>query len=1123
MADPALLADALTILLAQSLPYLLAGGKKIAGKAGEEIGKQIGTAATGKVKEIWSRLRAKRPVAAAAKELAQIPEDQDARGALRLQLKKLLAADPALAGELEALYEAARPHLAFIQAGEGAVVATHKSIAVGGNLTFNVMDTEQLRHLLRSLGWARPSGGSEESARRYLEYLVERHQFLDFRGMGVSDRIPLRLPLLEMYIPLTARVETPVGETWYRIAGRPVTGEEAAAIGRRLSEPRSVLNLLQGHSGLILLGDPEAGKTTFLKFLALTLAAGKGEAFGLGERLPVLVPLSAYADALAADDISLEDFIPRFYQKLGVDLEVGELLRSALAQGRALLLLDGLDEVRDLGQRHQVVERVKDFYCFHRPAGNKLAVSSRIVGYRDARLEAPGLAEATLVDFDNKEIEQFIGKWTSALERAASGDTRTAELDAHRERDELLGAVRRSAGVRDLAANPLLLTILALMKRQGVDLPERRVELYETYVKTLLKHWNLARGLGVRAARTVDDVETLKSLAPLALWMQETSPGRGLVKEWDLHQALREIFLGLGHPDPEHSTRSFLADVREHAALLLDRGGRQYGFIHLTFQEYLAAVALAQKGQTDVTPVVDALAKHLGVPAWHEVSLLTVGYLGIVQKREEAASSVLAGLLAQASEPAGEAVILAGQAVADVGAIGVTRACRDQIVGALLRTMQDHGVVPLRRARAGSVLAILGDPRPGITTLDGMEFCRVPAGAFRMGSDDGAANEKPGHELDLPYDYFIGRYPLTVAQFREYVDASANQPEGRASLRGPDNSPVNWVSWSEALAFCDWLTERWERNGWIEPGWRVSLPSEAEWEKAARGGLVIPESPMAGTLRGLTGTNHLRENPEPERRYPWGDSKDRDRTNCAETEIGDPSSVGCFPAGASPYGCEELSGNVWEWTRSLWGENWDKPDFGHPYKPTDGREDVSSKALCFVAWRLLPHEFHLRALRRAPLGSSYGPFQGGGFSGCALPILLWTLRSLISVVRRGTLTLSGGLFVVWTSHQVPATPCAARFGRGLRTVEGGHAGCLAASPRTAPTTAREFRIPAAVQRALRTPRPPSVLRDVDHVCRGDLGEARHDYDVAAALRTSRGLVQRLAVIRLPHLEVTCER
>jgi formylglycine-generating enzyme required for sulfatase activity len=957
MADPTLLAEALTILLAQSLPNLLAGGKKVAGKAVEEIGKQVGAGASEQVKEIWKRLRGKRPIAAAAKDLAQLPDDSDARGALRLQLKKLLATDPALADELSALYEAARPHLAFIQAQGEAVVAAQgavaaREVAVGRDVHGNVVIINtgvgpvDAAQVLRWLGQGRPSQNVQAVTRLYLEHLVERHRFLDLRGMGVSDRVPLRLPLLEMYIPLTARVETPEGETWerYRVAGKMLMEEEVSAVGQRLSEPQSVLGLLQSHGGVVLLGDPGAGKTTFLKFLALTLATGQGEAVGLGERVPVLVPLSAYADALTQGEISLQAFIPRYYSERGIDLALGEVLETALRQGRALLLLDGLDEVRELGQRHRIVERVKDFYCFHKKAGNKLTVTSRIIGYREARLEAPDLAEATLVDFEEEEIEAFIEKWTSALERAASGETRTAEIDAEREKAGLLDAVRRSAGVRDLAANPLLLTILALMKRQGVDLPERRVELYETYVKTLLRHWNLARSLDGRAAREVDDVETLKSLAPLALWMQETSPGRGLVKEWDLRQKLEAIFQGLGHPKPQESTRLFLADVRDHAALLLDRGGRQYGFIHLTFQEYLAAVALAQKGQQEVGPVVEALAQHIEEPAWYEVSLLTVGYMGIVQKRDEAASSVLAGLLDQAPGPPGLAVTLAGRAVVDVGAAGVTRPLRSRVIEALLQTMRNDKVEPRRRAEAGRVLAELGDPRPEVMKVDAVEFCRVPAGPFWMGSD-GRDEEKPLHQNTIPYDYFIARYPVTVAQFQEYLRDSERQPEDPDSLRGSVSAPVVWVSWNEALAFCDWLTLRWRKNGWIEANWKVSLPSEAEWEKAARGGIEIPESPRIGPIQRLPGPGDLAGNPAPARSYPWGEGADPNRMNFSETEIGDPSSLGCFPTGASPYGCEEMSGNVWEWTRSLWGGDWDKPSYSYPHVAQDGREDLSSPHL----------------------------------------------------------------------------------------------------------------------------------------------------------------------------------
>jgi formylglycine-generating enzyme required for sulfatase activity len=734
----------------------------------------------------------------------------------------------------------------------------------------------------------------------YLKNLVERFRYLDFKGMGANDRLPLRLPLLEMFVPLKARVETPEGETWerVRIAGRRPTEEEAEVIGRRVSEPQPILNLLGKNAGLIVLGDPGAGKTTFLKFLALTLAAGKGPELGLKPRLPVLLPLSAYANALAEKDIRLDRFIALYAEERGVDLPLGPLLEQAFQKGEVLLLLDGLDEVRDPGLRNTVVERVlRDCYSAHRGAGNQIVLTSRIVGYREVRPQAEGLVECTLVDFEDEEIEAFVDKWTAAVERAAGGDTALAALESARERGELLDAVWGNAGVRSLAANPLLLTILAVMKRQGVTLPERRVELYQTYVETLLRSWNLVRGLAGRSSRDLDLVETLKVLAPLALWMHETSPGVGLVKEWGLHRELERIYEERGSADPEKATHRFLEDVREHAALLLDRGGRQYGFIHLTFQEYLAAVALAQKGQQEIQPVVDVLAEHIGEATWHEVSLLTIGYLGIGQKRDEAASAVVGKLIAKEPGPPGEAVVLAGRAVADAGAAGVTPVCRRAVVSALGTTLRKEKIPARLRAAAGRALADLGDPRAEVMTVDGMELCRVPAGPFRMGSaeDDELAweDEKPEHEVDIPYGFSIGKYPVTVSQFRQYVEACQEKPEDLSSLRGSLNAPVVDVSWYEAQAFCDWLTEKWRTAGAIELGWRVALPSEPEWEKAARG--------MDGRI------------------YPWGENLDSELANYDETGIFEPSAVGCFPQGVSPYGCGEMSGNVLEWTRSIDG------------------------------------------------------------------------------------------------------------------------------------------------------------------------------------------------------------
>ncbi|MCP4661662.1 MAG: formylglycine-generating enzyme family protein, partial [bacterium] len=351
---------------------------------------------------------------------------------------------------------------------------------------------------------------------------------------------------------------------------------------------------------------------------------------------------------------------------------------------------------------------------------------------------------------------------------------------------------------------------------------------------------------------------------------------------------------------------------------------------------YLAAMALAQRGQQNVAPVVDELAAHVGEDPWHEVTLLTIGYLGIVQQRDEAASEVVAELLRRAPGAAGEAVVLAGRAVADACPAGVTSDCRERVVAALLRTLRDdEHVEPAQRAAAGLALADVGDPRPEVTTVDGMEFCLVPGGSFVIGSDANDA-EKPAHELDIPYDYCISRYPVTVAQYREFLDAEG-QDAGR--FDEASNWPVRRVSWYDALEFCRWLTVRWREQGTLGDDWAVCLPSEAEWEKAARGGVQVPERPVVGGVGRFDGVGP-KENAIPGRRYPWGEESDPSNANVGPTGIGTPSAVGCFPGAASPYGCEELAGNVWEWTRSIWGKDWQNPSFKYPYDPTDGREDL---------------------------------------------------------------------------------------------------------------------------------------------------------------------------------------
>jgi iron(II)-dependent oxidoreductase len=116
----------------------------------------------------------------------------------------------------------------------------------------------------------------------------------------------------------------------------------------------------------------------------------------------------------------------------------------------------------------------------------------------------------------------------------------------------------------------------------------------------------------------------------------------------------------------------------------------------------------------------------------------------------------------------------------------------------------------------------------------------------------------------------------------------------------------------------------------LDRGWGAGLPSEAEWEKAARGGLLVPIAPAIQTVQSglmeFTKELPLRENESPQRRFPWPGEFQEARANIGETGIGSTSAVGCFSGGASPYGLLDLSGNVWEWTRSLFG------DYPYPVK-----------------------------------------------------------------------------------------------------------------------------------------------------------------------------------------------
>ena len=481
-------------------------------------------------------------------------------------------------------------------------------------------------------------------------------------------------------------------------------------------------------------------------------------------------------------------------------------------------------------------------------------------------------------------------------------------------------------------------------------MPHQRVELYELYLKTLINAWNKARALDHRpVGPEMDYLETVQVLAPLALWLREENPTAGLVSRADLENWLSRYYQdewAMPRGQARAQARDFLRGVRQYSNLLVERGKDQYGFLDLTFEEMLAAKGIAQQGQLGLDKSLETIRAHCLEPAWHETILLTIGVWGIVQQQPRVAGRVLCQLCQATLEgdERGRNVVLAGQALEDVGEIGVGRAAASAVKAALVRTMQDSETPPRTRREAGLILGRLGWEPEG--DLDA--WVEIEPGPFPYGDDR--------VEVTIPYPYRVGQYPVTNAQFARFVEAGGYDREewwseegwswrvGTYDSKAPDRlkdwlkqrppekrdrpfwwedrqwnnplCPVVGISWFEAEAYCCWLTQQMAEGKWqnLSGDLVVRLPTEEEWERAVRG----------------------TDGPE----YPWGHRWPRTRLNCADAWAGQDlddddwwkwvdsgeweqaatTPVTTYPQGANPAGLWDGAGNVWEWTNSWYRE-----------------------------------------------------------------------------------------------------------------------------------------------------------------------------------------------------------
>ncbi len=775
----------------------------------------------------------------------------------------------------------------------------------------------------------------ETALKIYCRVLRDTCRHLPLRGIDVGASDPTsgqqRLELAQVYVNLdtTTHVEALLDQNKKSKSPKPQRGEEEK------TRPLGVLEATIQNRRLVITGDPGSGKSTFFNFLALCLAAQQCEPESKWlarlsnwpeketDLVPVMVVLRDFARWLPsaikkAEPRLLWDFICERLAAQNLSF-VKEALHHKLEQGQALVLLDGLDEIPSDAQRKLMREAITAFA--RRYATARVLVTCRTLSYQDPAWQLPGVPAFELAPLAKEKIFAFIKAWYAELGRVGLVKAQEAETLAQR-----LQASLQRPDLKRLAPNPLLLTVMALVHTHKGRLPDSRVLLYEETVDMLLWRWEQLKNEGDNEAPTLrrllqeagrSDVDLKRALWRLAFSAHDeggANEGKALadIGELRLEKALAEL-----HPQNSRDwARHMIEALKLRAGLLLEREREVYTFPHRTFQEYLAGAQLS----TQEKFAQQAMLLFTAKPYWREAILLAVGRLVNVNGESDRPLALVGELCPQElidDEAAWRKGSFAGEVLLEMGLPRVNegnlgKRLLHDVRQRLVALLRHSALPPVERARAGDVLGRLGDPRfradawylPDEPMLG---FIEIPGGKFLLGSNkkvdrEALNDELPQHELTLP-TFYLSRYPVTVAQFRVFVEESGRRPEHEESLQGVPNHPVVHVTWYDALAYCEWLTERlraWPHTP--EPlaslikqkAWRIILPSEAEWEKAARG--------ADGRI------------------YPWNDKIDRSRANYDKTNINSTSAMGCFPLGASPYGCEDMSGNVREWTRSLRGD-----------------------------------------------------------------------------------------------------------------------------------------------------------------------------------------------------------
>jgi len=504
-------------------------------------------------------------------------------------------------------------------------------------------EDEELRNILDSENLEIIAGAVEVQPefdlRKHQEGIRERYANLNLESLDASGYAYNELKLWTVFIPQNVRE---CQEYLPRVLEIPKEHQrrlkESGDLEEQLSleemeryqkayfqqSARSVLEVVKDASFkyFVILGDPGSGKSTLLQYLALEWARLSPKDLPQ-QPIPLLIELRAYNRNREAGQC--KDFLEFFHQGSGIVCRLPQQeLHQRLKMGNCLVMFDGLDEVFDRGQREEIIT---DIHRFTNDYPNlRVIVTSRVIGYKAQKLRDAEFRHFMLEDLERQQIDDFMENWHEL--------TYDDEGEKIRKRERLKRSISQSSAIAQLAGNPLLLTMMAILNRHQ-ELPRDRAELYNQASRLLLHQWDFERTLQ-DSKITIDYREKQEILRRVAFSMQSSEKGlAGNFIAWqDLVEVVAKYLRSIELTGPRELAKLLIEKLRGRNFILCDLGADSYAFIHRTFLEYFCAAEFVQRFEKrrQISPEelkTDIFGSHWRDESWHEVLQLIAGQIDV--------------------------------------------------------------------------------------------------------------------------------------------------------------------------------------------------------------------------------------------------------------------------------------------------------------------------------------------------------------------------------------------------------------------------------------------------------------------------------------------------------------